>query len=274
MISRAREVLPMPASLTCTFHCSAWWITLASALSLLLACPFGPKRPQRKYKVLHVARTPSGHQHIVMLPPHPLCATLRYGSSDGGHTVHNSNATLNERMKEAAARLNLAEHVAGLPGPGTVPQRLHHAVDVEAHVGRDNRWRCGVVVALWLQMDVASPSLTHAGTRHTGSTFWTQLVSFPLSIQMRHPTCPTFEDRSARDTRTVLCRQLPSHNFPLAPLSQRSIFFRLLRSDFVRSWQEPLSADALSRFSTADPNAHGKHAVQASYACRDTQPTH
>lgn len=218
-----------------------------------------PNAPSVNTKCLRVARTPSGHQHIVMLPPHPLCATLRYGSSDGGHTVHNSNATLNERMKEAAARLNLAEHVAGLPGPGTVPQRLHHAVDVEAHVGRDNRWRCGVVVALWLQMDVASPSHTyiHTGTWHTGSTFWTQLVSFPLSIQMRHRTCPTFEDRLARDTRTVLCRQLPSHNFPLAPLSQRSIFFRLLRSDFVRSWQEPLSADALSRFSTADPDAHG-----------------
>lgn len=72
MISRAREVLPMPVSLTCTFHCSAWWITLASALSLLLACPFGPKRPQRKYKVLACRPAHSGHQQILTLRPTPL----------------------------------------------------------------------------------------------------------------------------------------------------------------------------------------------------------
>lgn len=54
-------------------------------------------------------------------------STLKYGSSDGGKTVHKENHLLNQQMQEAATRMNLSPHTVHgevIYGPG----------DIEGHV--------------------------------------------------------------------------------------------------------------------------------------------
>lgn len=61
--------------------------------------------------------------------------TLRYGSDDGGRTVHDDQPLLAKKLREAAALLNLAPHLAGV----YEQKFLYSACDVEGHQGRDGR---------------------------------------------------------------------------------------------------------------------------------------
>lgn len=63
--------------------------------------------------------------------------TLVYGSADAGHTVHNSDPAFSRCMEQAAKRLNLAPHSAGV---GEQMKLLSAACDVEGHVGSDDRF--------------------------------------------------------------------------------------------------------------------------------------
>lgn len=60
--------------------------------------------------------------------------TLCYGSPNAGHTVVNTNPVLDAKMREAAQKLNIKEHMV-YPHPlsGIPPQRLATAADVEGH---------------------------------------------------------------------------------------------------------------------------------------------
>lgn len=62
--------------------------------------------------------------------------TLKYGSSDGGRTIHAEDPRLNEKMKSAAAILNVAQHVVG---PDSSTKTVHSACDLEGHVSSDGR---------------------------------------------------------------------------------------------------------------------------------------
>eukprot|EP01102_Stenamoeba_stenopodia_P009610 TRINITY_DN2847_c0_g2_i1.p1 TRINITY_DN2847_c0_g2~~TRINITY_DN2847_c0_g2_i1.p1 ORF type:complete len:696 (+),score=133.49 TRINITY_DN2847_c0_g2_i1:124-2088(+) len=65
--------------------------------------------------------------------------TLVYGSDDGGRTIYNTNHTMHMMMENLAEMLNLQEHVCGaLDKTSTVV--LHHATDLEGHVGKDRRF--------------------------------------------------------------------------------------------------------------------------------------
>ena len=57
---------------------------------------------------------------------------------DAGATVLKLNEKFNEAMKDAAAELNLRRHVVGRNPDRTTD--LHAAVDVEGHIGMDNRF--------------------------------------------------------------------------------------------------------------------------------------
>jgi len=63
-------------------------------------------------------------------------STLKYGSDDGGKTVHADIPELNEIMKTVGNRLNLKGHWTGL----NVRQFIYGAGDVEAHLGTDGRY--------------------------------------------------------------------------------------------------------------------------------------
>ncbi len=49
---------------------------------------------------------------LVAMPLLPLHSIL-YGSNDGGHTVHRSNAEFNRLMERAAKKLHVAGHAVG-----------------------------------------------------------------------------------------------------------------------------------------------------------------
>eukprot|EP01126_Amoeba_proteus_P046132 TRINITY_DN5198_c0_g1_i5.p1 TRINITY_DN5198_c0_g1~~TRINITY_DN5198_c0_g1_i5.p1 ORF type:complete len:429 (+),score=94.60 TRINITY_DN5198_c0_g1_i5:1108-2394(+) len=59
--------------------------------------------------------------------------TLKYGSGDGGKTVHASIPKLNNLMKEAGTRLNLAPH-------RVLDKYIYGPGDIEAHLGTDNKF--------------------------------------------------------------------------------------------------------------------------------------
>jgi len=60
-------------------------------------------------------------------------STLIYGSSDGGHVVHNDNETMFEIMQKIGAELHLKEHLVK-------EKRIIGAVDCEGHTGYDGRF--------------------------------------------------------------------------------------------------------------------------------------
>jgi hypothetical protein len=59
--------------------------------------------------------------------------TLVYGSADGGRTVHNSNETMNNIMKQMGKMLNLKEHTVKSVA-------MHGPADIEGHKGSDGRF--------------------------------------------------------------------------------------------------------------------------------------
>ncbi|PRP85028.1 hypothetical protein PROFUN_07316 [Planoprotostelium fungivorum] len=64
-------------------------------------------------------------------------STLRYGSDDAGRHVHMEDEELNEKMKLAGERLNLAGHVTGSSSDAT--KIIYGPGDIEGHRGHDGR---------------------------------------------------------------------------------------------------------------------------------------
>jgi len=64
--------------------------------------------------------------------------TIRYGSDDGGRTVHGDDPVLNRLMEQCGTRLNTAPHLVGID---PIQRRLiYGAGDVEGHLGHDGRY--------------------------------------------------------------------------------------------------------------------------------------
>jgi tetratricopeptide (TPR) repeat protein len=75
---------------------------------------------------------------LIAMPLLPIDgSTIVYGTGDGGRVVHASSRIFNERMHQAAAKLNLATHVCGM-NPAACAT-LHSAADIEGHIGSDGR---------------------------------------------------------------------------------------------------------------------------------------
>nr|BAJ94575.1 predicted protein [Hordeum vulgare subsp. vulgare] len=66
-------------------------------------------------------------------------STIVYGSSDAGHTIHNSNLDMENCMKEISSKFNLKPHICGL---GKDSKHLYTAADIEGHKGKDGRLYC------------------------------------------------------------------------------------------------------------------------------------
>lgn len=64
-------------------------------------------------------------------------STLRYGSDDAGRHVHMEDEELNEKMKLAGERLNLAGHVTGSSSDAT--KIIYGPGDIEGHRGHVSR---------------------------------------------------------------------------------------------------------------------------------------
>ncbi|PRP84978.1 hypothetical protein PROFUN_07363 [Planoprotostelium fungivorum] len=63
--------------------------------------------------------------------------TLRYGSDDGGSTVHDDDAELSEKMRVAAERLKLKGHMTGHVKSSA--KKIYGPGDIEGHRGHDGR---------------------------------------------------------------------------------------------------------------------------------------
>jgi hypothetical protein len=59
--------------------------------------------------------------------------TLKYGSCDGGATVHADDPELNQRMKQAAQQLNIKGHIV-------FGKEIYGAGDTEGHIGKDKKF--------------------------------------------------------------------------------------------------------------------------------------
>ena len=62
-------------------------------------------------------------------------SSLKYGSDDGGRTIHTDEPALNEHMKTAAEHLNLKGHqVSGVTIHGPADLEVHHGTDDNHYV--------------------------------------------------------------------------------------------------------------------------------------------
>ena len=108
---------------------------------------------------------------------------------------------------------------------GAKPVSIHHAVDVEGHKGSDGKY-----------CTPRSPSMPLLSPQAC-------LTRFVWHLRL-----------DVVDTARVFPPEHPYETNHLRAVGEgRSIFFRLLRSDFVRRWPKPLSSDAMSLFSAQDP---------------------
>ena len=62
--------------------------------------------------------------------------TIKYGSSDGGVTVHNDISVLKYKMKLIAKYLKLKKHKVGILSP----KSIYGPGDIEGHKGYDGRY--------------------------------------------------------------------------------------------------------------------------------------
>jgi tetratricopeptide (TPR) repeat protein len=141
--------------------------------------------------------------------------TLRYGSDDGGQTVHNDDPVLANKMRRVARQLHLKGHVVGrrpLPAgdasSATSPastRMLHGPGDIEGHLGRDGQ-------------------------------YW--VLDFARVFPPEAPDAMQFQDDPAAPVDR-----------------SRRIFSDLLRPELVRRHPVALSSDAFSNFQAADRRA-------------------
>ncbi|PRP80831.1 hypothetical protein PROFUN_11246 [Planoprotostelium fungivorum] len=75
---------------------------------------------------------------VVAMPVLPIDkTTLRYGSDDGGETVHDEDEELREKMRTVAERLYIRGHMTGhTPGDSKM---IYGPGDIEGHRGHDGR---------------------------------------------------------------------------------------------------------------------------------------
>eukprot|EP01129_Flabellula_baltica_P014521 TRINITY_DN696_c0_g1_i1.p1 TRINITY_DN696_c0_g1~~TRINITY_DN696_c0_g1_i1.p1 ORF type:complete len:700 (+),score=142.97 TRINITY_DN696_c0_g1_i1:98-2197(+) len=62
--------------------------------------------------------------------------TLKYGSDDGGLTIHNENETLRNLIETLGKKLNLKKHTVG----AKTPTDIYGPADIEGHLGTDKRY--------------------------------------------------------------------------------------------------------------------------------------
>jgi hypothetical protein len=100
---------------------------------------------------------------------------------DAGATVLNSNDRFNAAMEKAAVELNIRKHIVGRQGN---QKELHAAVDVEGHVGRDNR-------LYLLDLSRTFPPESPRHTRHLSDIFSDGsrvLIEVPVGTEPKTPT--------------------------------------------------------------------------------------
>jgi hypothetical protein len=152
--------------------------------------------------------------------------TLRYGSDDGGQSVHNDDPVLASKMRRVARQLHLKGHVVGRrpqaaaaaaaasssatsatpTSPAANTRVLHGPGDIEGHLGRDGQ-------------------------------YW--VLDFARVFPPEAPDAMQYADDPAG-----------------APVDRsRRIFCDLLRPELVRRHPVPLSSDAFSNFQAADRRA-------------------
>mmetsp|Transcript_22531 Transcript_22531/g.32926 ORF Transcript_22531/g.32926 Transcript_22531/m.32926 type:complete len:1011 (+) Transcript_22531:60-3092(+) len=157
--------------------------------------------------------------------------SLVYGSADGGRVIHKSHPGVNSAMERAAAALNLRAHSVGPPGHLT---ELHAAVDIEGHIGMDNR-------IYLLDLSRTFPPEAPSCTRHLDDIYEDGSI-----VQVRMLDSETGGATYIKGTVHRACSHgdyydilfadgTIIHRVPASDIKSRSlsIFWRLLRPEYV-----------------------------------------
>lgn len=159
--------------------------------------------------------------------------SLIYGSEDAGQTVHASDEKFNNAMKKAAQYLNLRKHVVGLPGK---QRELYAAVDIEGHIGMDNRYYL-------LDLSRSFPPESPSQTKHLSD-----LLADGSEVIVRIPD-PNHHNEFHNTKGTVHKAYITGDKYdilfedgsvgvgiPASHIQSKclSVFWRLLRPEFVK----------------------------------------
>jgi len=166
---------------------------------------------------------------LIAMPLLPISSqtTLRYGSSDGGSTVHASDPTLNALMEAACRSMNLAGHVVRGTRSGE-EVTIHGPADVEGHLGFDGRYyaldfaRAFAPEAPGIALERAAAS----GLSESGAS----LRSSDAPAELGSPRQPSTGRPGSTGVPTTL---------------------RYLRPEFTKRYPTPLCADAFTMWDLA-----------------------
>jgi tetratricopeptide (TPR) repeat protein len=234
-----------------------------------------------------------GHRLIAMsVLPIAGDSSLIYGSSDGGVTVRNDSIIFSERMAQAACRLNLKPHLAGIMSSSR--RVLWSAADIEGHRGSDDR--------LYL-LDLARAFPPEAPVqflpRECRDLMRVRLDAIDSEEERRkrarnvanarHRKMLRRRQRRRRRRRQQRCNgngvssdggdsgddddnnddaQLDFRLFRDSDryaMRKNTHLFEMLRPELVHDWRAPLCSDAFSGFILQDPrmNEHNRQVVEA-----------
>jgi hypothetical protein len=170
---------------------------------------------------------------LIAMPLLPISSkmTLRYGSSDGGSTVHASDAQLNAMMEAACRAMNLAGHVVRGTRSGE-EVTIHGPADVEGHLGFDGRYYA---------LDFArafAPEAPAAALDRAAAAAAAGGESASRANSLRSSDAPA--DLLASP------RAAPRHGSGATPTT-----LRYLRPEFTKRYPTPLCADAFTMWDQA-----------------------
>jgi hypothetical protein len=187
--------------------------------------------------------------------------SLKYGSDDGGNTVHRSNAVLNALMERCARDLNLKPH---LVGAGTV---LEFPADIEGHLDAQGRFFCLDTARLccserpqptFLAIMIGTDgTLTEIELPHQG---FEEKIRLLLHQSERDKPL----QRAPFDGGTMLFAAQAGPQVAVPNGLQGRRLYNLLRPELIARNAKPLSSDCFTGFAARDPNrrVHEREAVE------------
>lgn len=175
--------------------------------------------------------------------------TIKYGSSDGGETVHADGEQLCQMMRTVGQELHLAQHIVKdrtLFGPG----------DQEVHLGLDGRYYC-IDLARVFPCEPARHHLNPTPSSSTASASSSSATkTTPTTTRLQNPSPPANSQLSPMRSGSTSGRKTPSPAPPITtPVQEepRSIFYKFFRPEFVLSYKKPLACDCFTAWGKSDP---------------------
>lgn len=192
--------------------------------------------------------------------------SLKYGSDNGGETVHCSDPSANQLMADAGKFLNLKPH--------TVGQNLaviHFPADIECHAGSDGRYYILDTARLWCPeapsfvflalllmpngylSEIELPYrnfLEKVAELVGGEAEYSSFAGGKLFFQKQVPQ----EEEENSIASSLAKKPVRGRAVILPDGIQGKRLYMLLRPELIQSFPTPLSPDAFTAFASRDPD--------------------